>query len=145
MIHRKLAIGTTALLGLVLSTSAFAGQAQVSTSQMQVQPRQSMSNMTLTVSGPNGFHAQKFSASGTPSLSFAGQGALADGTYHWELTGATSQLVAVRSNGLDNGRGANARAFVNKGASETGTFRVINGSVFQPDNRAEATFNGKEK
>jgi hypothetical protein len=145
MINRKLIIGTTALLGLTLPTSAFAGQAQVYGDRIQVQSSKSMSNLTLTVSGPDGFYATGFSKSGTPTATFAAASGLADGVYKWQLSGATSQMVRANSNGLDNGRGAAERSYVNKSDSESGMFRVKNGSVFAPGNQAEERSAKSEK
>ena len=67
-------------------------------------------------------------------------GPLADGQYNWELTGSTSEMVPANPNGLDFGRGAAQRNFINKSTSESGTIRVINGSVVMPSNEVEAPF-----
>ena len=138
MKHLKLLIGSTALLGFVMSGTAFAGQASISGGQLQVQSSKSMSNKTLTVSGPNGYSATSFSTSGSPSASMSKNGAMADGLYKWQLTGSTSEMVPSSKSGMNNGRGDAERAMVNKSTSESGTFRVLNGSVVMPTDEAEA-------
>ena len=137
MIIRKLMVGATAVLGLTLSTSAVAGQAQVYGDRIQVQSSKSMSNLTLTVSGPDGFTATGFSKSGTPTATFSTTSGLPDGVYKWQLSGATSQMIRANSNGFDNGRGDAERTYVNKSDSESGMFRVKNGSIFAPGNQSE--------
>lgn len=137
MFNRKLIVGSAALLGLAMSTSAFAGQAQTSGDQLQVQPGKSLTNVTLSVSGPDGYTASKFSKFGSPTVSFSNNGALADGVYTWNLSGATSVMVPSNPNGLDNGRGEDAKPMMNQSYSESGTFRVMNGSVFAPGDEVE--------
>ena len=139
----KLLIGASACLSFAMSVSAFAGQPSVYGNQMQVQPSQSMKNITLTISGPDGFAATSHSKSGNPAAIMSNNGSLADGLYTWQLTGTTNEMVPANANGLDNGRGAAKRAFVNKSASEHGSFRVINGSVVMPDGAVEAKSGGK--
>ena len=140
MKHLKLLIGSTALLGFVVSSAAYAGQPSIGGGQIQVQSSKSMSNKTLTVSGPDGYSATSFSSTGSPSASMSKNGAMADGLYKWQLTGSSSEMVPSSKSGMDNGRGDAERAFVNKSVSESGTFRVVNGSVVMPTNEVEAIF-----
>ena len=101
----------------------------------------SYSNYTLTVTGPNGFHAVATSRSGAPSIDLRQIGAFDDGTYHYELTAATDEKVPVRST-LDNGRkgGPDASAGVAvRSVSTGGVFHVKGGAImkFDPAAREE--------
>jgi len=137
MFNQIRVIGASALLGLVGVGTAFAADPVVSGHQISVQSQTNLSNVTLSVSGPNGFSAQEFSKSGTPSLALVTNGTLADGVYTWQISGATNQMVSVAKNALDNGRGEDARAFVNKSSIESGTFRVQGGSIVMPGGQVE--------
>ena len=95
----------------------------------------SFSNYTLTVTGPNGFHAVATSRTGAPSIDLRQIGAFDDGTYHYELTAATDEKVPVRST-LDNGRkgGPDARAGAAvRSVSTGGVFTVKGGAIIMPD------------
>src|SRR3954453_13477425 len=61
------------------------------------------SNLTLTISGPNGINASASSRSGSPAIDLGKLGKIDDGDYNYRLTAATDQKVAVRT-GLDDGR-----------------------------------------
>gem|GEM_PF-3825353 len=126
------------MTGLLLSAgAAFAADPAFGGNTLRANPSASMTNMTLTVTGPNGFYQKEFSSYQAPFMSLSQKGGLADGLYKWQLTGATSQRELANPMGLDNGRGATARQFVNKSATESGTFRVLNGSIVAPDATVE--------
>ena len=93
------------------------------------------SNYTLTVTGPNGFHAVAASRSAAPSVDLRRIGAFDDGTYHYELTAATDEKVPVRSP-LDNGRkgGPDASAGIAvRSVSTGGVFTVRGGTIMKLD------------
>jgi hypothetical protein len=92
------------------------------------------SNVTLTISGPNGFHASAFAKSGTPSLNLRQSGSLEDGAYTYQLTAATNDKAQLRTP-LDNGRDPGAAQPV-KGVSTSGTFHVRSGAIVKPDPNA---------
>ena len=75
--------------GLCLMASpAFAGTASVSGGKLSVQSQQSsLSNVTLTVSGPDGFSASETAIFGSPSVSLSDFNGVADGVYSWQLSG----------------------------------------------------------
>lgn len=145
MSNRQLIVAVTTVIGLAMSTSAFAGKAEISINQIQVQPSQSMKNMTLSVSGPNRFYAQSYTVGGTPKLSFEKSGGLTDGEYRWELTGATGEKILARTNGLNNGRDKGSSEIILKSARETGKFRVVKGSILTPDDKVESKQDTSEK
>jgi hypothetical protein len=93
------------------------------------------SNLTLTVAGPGGFHASAFSHSGAPSIDLNQFGPLAEGTYTYQLTAATDQMLMDRT-AVNNGRGVAAAVPV-RGVATSGTFMVRGGSIVQPGTQAE--------
>jgi len=139
MFNRKLLVGTTALLGLITANASFAGEPVFSGNQISARSGAGLSNVTLAVSGPDGYYAQQFSKTGAPSLALAANGSLPDGLYTWEITGATSQMVKSTKSSFDNGRGENARLMVNKPNTQSGTFRVQNGSITMPNEMIEGS------
>ena len=101
------------------------------------------SNATISVSGPNGFNTKVFQKRGQPTIDLSQKKALAskgassslpnvssleDGLYNYEITVATDKKVKVNDNG-DNGRSNNAKTMMNVGESQSGSFRVLNGSI----------------
>ena len=118
---------------LLLAGTAMAADPAYGGDSLSARPSVAMTNMTMTVKGPNGYHSKSYSSDQAPSMSLSQNGGLADGLYKWELTGATNEMVKANPMGLDNGRGSSAREFVNKSATESGTFRVVNGSIVAPD------------
>ncbi len=133
MSDRILKIAAVTLLGISTAGLSYAADPLISTSQVSAQMSAGTSNMTLSVSGPNGYHTEAFSKSSNPSVSMAEGGTLADGQYTWETRAASNQMVKVNNNGLDNGRGANERAYMNVPVIESGTFRVLNGAIVSSD------------
>ena len=90
------------------------------------------SNLTLTISGPNGIHANASSRSGSPMIDLRKLGTVADGDYHYHLTAATDEKVPDRS-GLDNGRDGGPAASVLKSVSTNGNFQVKGGAIVKHD------------
>lgn len=86
------------------------------------------SNLTLTISGPNDFHASAFSRDGAPAIDLRQFGAVEDGTYAYQLTAATDERVKVRTK-LDNGRDGTAAADPLKSVTASGTFNVRGGVI----------------
>jgi len=94
-----------------------------------------VSNVTLTVSGPNGFHASAFSRSGAPAVDLRRFGAVEDGAYTYQLTAATDEKVKTRTP-LDDGRDSRTASEPRKGVSTSGTFQVQNGTIVKSDPNA---------
>jgi hypothetical protein len=90
------------------------------------------SNVTLTVSGPNGMTASASARSGSPLVDLRKLGTLGDGDYLYQLTAATDEKIPVRS-GLDNGRDRGAATSVLKGVSTSGHFQVKGGMIVKHD------------
>jgi len=97
----------------------------------------SLSNFTLRVSGPDGYHGQVFSARSAPSFRLGDHGSVPDGLYSYEMTAATPQLMRQASMPVPgaDGRSAHARPG-NVGTSMTGSFRVVNGQILILDSSA---------
>ncbi len=95
-------------------------------------------NTTVTISGPDGFQARKFSENGIPSIDLYKSGKLVDGLYNYEITTATGKLVFIKDT-INNGRGENDSHYARKGVTQTGHFRVVNGQIKRYKNIKEPT------
>jgi hypothetical protein len=89
-----------------------------------------LSDVTLSVSGPDEFHASVFSRSGAVAIDLSKSGPLEDGIYHYELTAATDQPATVRPS-LDDGRDPQQQIKPRKSMGMSGTFMVKDGKIFK--------------
>ncbi len=144
MKYRNYITGAAATALLFTAGTTFAADTSFGGDSLSAKPSISMSNMTLTVTGPNGYYAKEYSSHQAPSLSLSKNGTMADGLYNWELTGATSKQVEANPMGLDNGRGSSARKFVSQSMTESGSFRVVGGSIVAPDGAMEEPVSSKK-
>jgi hypothetical protein len=85
-------------------------------------------NFTLTVTGPNGFHATAASKDSVPSIDLRAAGAHDDGVYTYQLTASADEKIAVRSE-LDNGRSAAANDSMLKSVSASGQVHLKDGKI----------------
>jgi hypothetical protein len=90
------------------------------------------SNLTLTVSGPNGLHASATSRTGSPLIDLRKLGTIDDGDYIYQLIAATDEKIPVRS-GLDNGREGGPTTSMFKSVSTNGQFQVKGGNIVKND------------
>jgi hypothetical protein len=106
-------------------------------SRLNFNVESSLSNFTLRVSGPDGYHGQVFSARSAPSLRLGDYGNVPDGLYYYEMTAATTQQVrsATAPVAGADGRPAHARPG-NIGTATSGSFRVANGQILILDSSA---------
>jgi hypothetical protein len=95
-------------------------------------------NTTLSINGPNGFHASKFSVSGMPAVDLYKNGGMKDGLYHYEITTAVGKSVLIKDT-MNNGRGENNSHYARKGVTQSGHFRVVNGQIKNNRNSEEPT------
>ncbi len=85
-------------------------------------------NITLTVSGPDGFHARRFVKRGSGvAMDLSRLGPLSDGTYTYQLTAATGQKARIATPAND-GRARRASAAL-RGIAASGSFLVKGGAV----------------
>jgi hypothetical protein len=96
------------------------------------------SNVTLSISGPDNFHASASARRGAPTIDLRGFGAVEDGRYTYQLTAATAEKEKIRTR-LDNGREARADIEALKGVSTSGTFNVQRGVIVKRDTSREPT------
>ena len=100
-------LGVMACLALGISSAGWAqdlkATQKLTDTQIGFDPGGTYSNYTLTVTGPNGFHASASSKSDVPAIDLRQIGTFDDGTYHYQLTASTDEKVPIR-NALDNGR-----------------------------------------
>lgn len=128
----KIICGILAPVFLWATSSASADMVRVTSGTVQVIPSEYLTNMTLTVVGPNGFSTSDYSKNGTPRVSLAFDGQIADGTYRWELTGMTRKPIARPSNMLDDGRGPEARRKQHyEKSSSSGMFVIRRGALLE--------------
>jgi hypothetical protein len=108
-----------------------------SDNEIKFEPGGNYSNYTLTVAGPNGFHATASSKSQVPSIDIKRAGATDDGIYRYHLTASTDTKVPLRS-GLDNGRTAEPATML-QGVSASGHFELKGGAIvkFDPNARED--------
>jgi hypothetical protein len=93
------------------------------------------SNLTLTISGPNGINASAASRSGSPMIDLGKLGKIDDGDYNYRLTAATDEKVPVRT-GLDDGRDGGPTTSMLKSVSTDGRFQVQGGMIVKLDPNA---------
>jgi hypothetical protein len=103
-----------------------------SETQIGFDPGASYSNYTLTVSGPNEFHASASSKTGTPTIDLRRIGTFDDGIYNYHLTASTDEKVPVRT-ALDNGRAGGPTDAMFKSISLSGVFQVKGGTIVKFD------------
>ena len=90
------------------------------------------SNLTLSISGPNGLHASATSRTGSPLIDLRKLGTIDDGEYVYQLIAATDEKIPVRT-GLDNGRDGGPTTSMLKSASTSGQFQVKGGTIVKAD------------
>jgi hypothetical protein len=93
------------------------------------------SNLTLTITGPNGINASAHSRSGSPLINLSRLGKIDDGDYSYRLTAATDEKVPVRT-GLDDGRDGGPTSSMHKSVSADGRFQVKGGTIVKLDPNA---------
>jgi hypothetical protein len=96
------------------------------------------SNVTLSVAGPDNFHASASARRGAPTIDLRRFGPVEDGRYTYQLTAATAEREKIRAR-LDNGRDARADIEPLKGVSTSGTFNVQRGEIVKRDTSREPT------
>ena len=105
-------------------------------SEVHVKLRGGYSNATLSVSGPNGFHASRFSETGSPSIDLIRSGGTAEGLYKYEVTAASSK-TKTNAKPMDNGRGGVDDATETVAASTSGSFFANGGIIADRASQAE--------
>ncbi len=122
------AVGLSLFFVLGLTAPGFAQELKVAGTSVSVSaPGAAMA--TLTVVGPGGFEMQTFSKSGAAMLRLGSDGKLEDGTYTYEFTAATSEMVP-NTNKLNNGRGQEP-AMMHASMTKSGTFTVEKGRIIE--------------
>jgi hypothetical protein len=138
----------SAALGATLLFTGLAGpclaydlkaDARFGATEISFELKAAYSNLTLTVTGPNGLHTSASARSGTPIVDLKRLSAIDDGIYHYNLSAATDEKVPERS-GLDNGRGQRHDAML-KSVSTSGVFEVKGGTIVKVDPAAREPSN----
>jgi hypothetical protein len=125
------AFGLAACLSLALAGAGraddLAVEAQFSKTKLAFGLKSSLDNVTLSIAGPNGFHASVSAEDAAPAVDLAKFGAVEDGEYIYELTASTDEMVKDRMP-LDNGRDGDGAA-IRQSVAASGTFIVKDGVI----------------
>ena len=128
-------IAFAALLAVGVSSACLADDilsaAQVAGSRLGFLVKPKLANATLSISGPNNFHASTFSKDGALAIDLKQFGPLDDGIYNYQLTASGGTMVTVRTP-LNNGRDKEPKQ-QHVGVSMSGTFQVKGGEIVKPD------------
>ncbi len=121
--------------------AAFAGDVPgarvlVKGSQVIASMGASFTGTTLSISGPDGFHAQTYSKGGTAEINLIQAGATGSGQYTYQVS-AASPKKTVNKNPLDNGRGGPDKGEQNVPVSLSGSFYAQGGLVADRSSQAE--------
>jgi len=135
------ALGLAACLAAGLTGACWAQDLKVtqrlSDTQLGFDLGGSYGNYTLTIAGPNGFHASASSKTGTPTIDLRRFGDFDDGHYTYQLTASTDDKIKLRTP-LNDGRDGGPTAEILKGVSTSGTFNVSKGVIVKNDTTAPA-------
>ena len=129
------ALGLAACLAAGLTGACWAqdlkATQKLTDSEIGFDPGGAYSNYTLTVTGPNGFHASASSKTSAPSMDLRRLGTHDDGIYTYQLTASTDEKVPVRT-ALDNGRASPGGSLL-RSVSTSGNFEVKGGTIVKHD------------
>lgn len=133
---KSAALGLATCLAIGISGACSAqdlkGTPRLGDTQIGFDPSGNFGNYTLTVSGPNGFHASASTKTGTPTIDLRRFGVHDDGIYTYQLTASTDEKVPVRG-ALDNGRAGGPTNSMLKAAATSGNFEVKGGTIVKYD------------
>jgi len=137
-----------AILGLALGVAAapahaqsertereYRIQEQAAGSRLRFDADPALSNFTLSVTGPDGYHGSVTSARVPPSFRLVDHGDVLDGIYNFEMTAATPERRrdASPQQAAYNGRDPSAGTTAYLGYTYSGAFRVVNGRIMEFD------------
>jgi hypothetical protein len=129
------ALGLAACLAAGLTGACWAqdlkATQKLTDTEIGFEPAGTYSNYTLTITGPNGFHASASSKTSAPSIDLRRLGTHDDGIYTYQLTASTDEKVPVRT-ALDNGRGSPSGSLL-KSVATSGHFEVKGGTIVKYD------------
>lgn len=110
-------------------------QEQAAGTRIRFDADSELSNFTLSVTGPGGYHGSVTSARVPPSFRLADHGSVVDGLYQFEITAATPERRrdASPQQAAYNGRDPRAGTTAYLGYSYSGAFRVVNGRIMEFD------------
>lgn len=108
---------------------------QATGSKLALLLKPNLANATLSIAGPNDFHASVSSKGGALAVDLAQFGRLDDGLYKYQVTASSGDKVPVRTT-LDNGRDKEpTERFV--GVAASGIFRIKAGEIVRPEAKSE--------
>jgi hypothetical protein len=129
----KPALGLAACLALGITGIAVAqdlsAEQRFSETTLLFDIKDAYTNLTLSVSGPSGFHASASSKRGSPTIDLRRLGPLDDGPYSYQLTASSGEKDVIRTP-LENGR-IRVDAPL-KSVSASGRFMVKGGVIVKP-------------
>lgn len=131
-----LAVGISGLA----SAQDLKGTQRLSETQIGFDPSGKYDNYTLTVTGPNGFHASASSKGSTPTIDLRRFGQFDDGNYNYNLIASSEEKAPIRTP-LDNGRDGGPFSSVPTSVSASGRFQVKGGTIVKIDPAAREPSN----
>jgi hypothetical protein len=127
--------GLAAVLAVGFSNACLADDIvaaeRVAGQRLEVLLNEPFANATLSVTGPNGFHASTYSKGGAVAIDLSRLGPLPDGTYNYEVTASSREMISI-STPLDNGRRGKPKAEQSVPVSMSGTFLIREGTIVKP-------------
>ncbi|MFT4929138.1 MAG: hypothetical protein ACI8WB_005268 [Phenylobacterium sp.] len=114
------------------------GAEQLYGTQVAFSAKANAKNTTVSIIGPDGFHAHKFAPQGIPTIDLLSYGKLKNGLYQYEITSAVGKRVLIKDK-LNNGRGEKNSHYARKGITQSGHFRVEGGSIKRYKNIKEVS------
>jgi len=120
-------------LAMGLMNPAFSAEEEYYRDVVQIVFAGPVHNTTLSIVGPGDYYAQAYTEAGIPVIQLSEYGKVVDGTYIWQVTAATDELIEVQDDGLrsrstEHGNSSGTMT-INKGTAESGSFRVQNGVI----------------
>ena len=131
---KRVTFGLSMCLVLGLGSAGLAQELTVSGTTVSISlPGAALA--TLNVIGPEGFHMEGASKTGSVSLKLGALGRLPDGAYDYHAAGATAEKASNRY-ALDNGRGSEP-SMISAGVVASGTFFVKDGAIHLPQKASD--------
>ena len=118
-------------LATALINPAFSAEEQYFGDVVQIVLDGPVHNTTLSIVGPGDYYAQAYAEAGIPIIQLSEHGKVVEGTYIWQVTAATDELIEVPA------RDSSGTMTINKGTAERGSFRVQNGVILPKSKSVE--------
>jgi len=123
-----------ALAGTCMAEDIVASE-QAAGSKLALLLKPNLTNATLSITGPNDFHASVSSKGGALAIDLLQFGRLDDGLYTYQVTASSGDKVPIRTT-IDNGRDKEPTERL-VGVAASGIFRVNGGEIVRAESKSE--------